>query len=152
MANATEVRDAHDRHANIEISYLLQKMEEYDGVVILTTNLRKNMDDAFMRRMHFTVGFPFPTEPYRCLIWQQIWPDAAPRQVDLDLNFMAHRFEIAGGNIRNIALTAAFLAADDGNEIGMFHLIRATQREYQKMGKVVSESEFGEYARHARRR
>jgi SpoVK/Ycf46/Vps4 family AAA+-type ATPase len=148
----TEVRDAHDRHANIEISYLLQRMEEYEGVVIMTTNLRKNMDDAFMRRMHFAVEFPFPNELYRQRIWRQIWPEATPRQVDLDLRFMAHHFEIAGGNIRNIAVAAAFLAADDGQEIGMFHLIRATQREYQKLGKVVNESEFGNYAGHMRRR
>ena len=144
----SEIRDSHDRYANIEISYLLQKMEEYEGVVILATNLRKNMDDAFVRRMHFTVEFPFPTENDRCRIWARIWPDDTPRSPDLDLGFMASRFEVAGGNIRNIALAAAFLAADDGGAVNMVHLTRATQREYQKMGKVVMGTDFGEYAEH----
>jgi SpoVK/Ycf46/Vps4 family AAA+-type ATPase len=139
----SEVRDSHDRYANIEISYLLQKMEEYDGVVILATNLRKNMDDAFVRRMHFTIEFPFPKEKDRRRIWERIWPEDTPLVEDIDLDFLASRFEIAGGNIRNIALSAAFMAADDGREVTMNHIIRSTQREYQKMGKVVMEGEFG---------
>ncbi len=143
----SEVRDSHDRYANIEVGYLLQKMEEYEGVVILATNLRKNMDDAFVRRMHCTVEFPFPTEQDRHRIWEAIWPDDTPRTSDLDLDFMARRFEMPGGNIRNIALAAAFLAAADGGAITMAHLIHATKREYQKMGKVVMEGEFGEYAK-----
>ena len=142
----SEVRDAHDRYANIEISYLLQKMEEYEGVVILATNLRKNMDDAFVRRIHATVEFPFPAEHDRRRIWDRIWPDVTPRSPDLDLDFMARRFEIAGGNIKNVALSAAFLAASDGRVVNMTHLVRAVQREYQKMGKVVVEGEFGPYA------
>jgi SpoVK/Ycf46/Vps4 family AAA+-type ATPase len=143
----SEVRDSHDRYANIEISYLLQKMEEYEGVVILATNLRKNMDDAFVRRMHFTVEFPFPGERERQRIWGRIWPENAPRCQDLDLGFMAHQFELAGGNIRNIALAAAFQAAADGGAVSMAHLVYATRREYQKMGKIIVDSEFGEYAR-----
>ncbi len=113
-------------------------MEEYEGVVILATNLRKNMDDAFIRRMHFSLEFPFPSKKERQRIWEQILPDATPKSPDLDLDFMASRFEIAGGNIRNIALAAAFLAADDSGAIAMNHLICATRREYQKMGKIVS--------------
>jgi SpoVK/Ycf46/Vps4 family AAA+-type ATPase len=147
----SEVRDSHDRYANIEISYLLQKMEEYDGVVILATNLQKNMDDAFVRRMHFTVEFPFPSAKDRRRIWEQIWPEDTPRSPDLDLDFAARRFEITGGNIRNIALASAFLAAANGEVVGMNHLVRATLREYQKMGKVVTEEEFGKYAGHVRR-
>jgi SpoVK/Ycf46/Vps4 family AAA+-type ATPase len=146
----SEIRDSHDRYANIEISYLLQKMEEYEGVAILATNLRKNMDDAFVRRMHYTVDFPLPRENDRRCIWEKIWPEETPRSSDLDLEFMARQFEIAGGNIRNIALAASFLAADDGASITMSHLIRATQREYQKMGKVVTEGEFGKYVRLAK--
>jgi SpoVK/Ycf46/Vps4 family AAA+-type ATPase len=142
----SEVRDSHDRYANIEISYLLQRMEEYDGIVILATNLRKNMDDAFVRRMHCTVDFPYPGGRERQMIWDRIWPDDIPRSPQLDLGFMAHRFELAGGNIRNIALAAAFLAADDGGVVAMPHLIHATRREYQKMGKVITDGEFGEYA------
>lgn len=143
----SEVRDSHDRYANIEISYLLQRMDEYRGVVILATNLRKNMDDAFVRRMHFSVDFPFPNKKDRLRIWEKIWPDTTPRSPNVNLDFMATRFEIAGGNIRNIALAAAFLAADEGGAISMNHLIWATRREYQKMGKIVAEGEFGEYAR-----
>ena len=138
----SEVRDAHDRYANIEIAYLLQKMDEYEGVVILATNLRKNMDDAFVRRVHFAVEFPFPAEADRRRIWEQIWPAKTPRSAELDLPLMARRFELAGGSIRNIAVAAAFLAADDGQEVTVDHLLRATKREYQKMGKVVAEHEF----------
>lgn len=148
----SEVRDSHDRYANIEISYLLQRMEEYDGVVILATNLHKNMDDAFVRRMHFTVEFPFPDARHRRRIWESIWPDATPRNPDLDLDFAARRFEIAGGNIRNVALAAAFLAAADGKSVDMSHLLHATQREYQKMGKVIAEGEFRKYAEQAQTR
>ena len=136
------VKDSHDRYANIEIGYLLQRMEEYDGVVILATNLRKNMDEAFVRRLQFTVEFPFPDEEDRRRIWRGVWPDDTPRDPALDIDFMARRFEIAGGSIRNIALAAAFLAADDGNVVTMSHLMHATKREFQKMGKVVTEGQF----------
>jgi MoxR-like ATPase len=141
----SEVRDSHDRYANIEISYLLQKMEEYDGVVILATNLASNMDEAFVRRMHFVVDFPIPEADYRLRIWQVHFPTAAPQGDDLDLEFMAQRFKIAGGNIRNIVLGSAFLAAEDGEPIRMKHLARAARRELQKMGRLVREVDFGEY-------
>jgi AAA+ superfamily predicted ATPase len=142
----SEVRDSHDRYANIEISYLLQRMEEYEGMAILATNLHKNMDEAFVRRMHFTVEFPFPDATHRRRIWEKLWPPETPCDHPLDLNFLAQRFEIAGGSIRNIVLAAAFLAADDGRVVTMEHLLQATQREYQKMGKVMIEGEFGKYA------
>jgi SpoVK/Ycf46/Vps4 family AAA+-type ATPase len=138
----TEVRDSHDRYANLEISYLLQKMEEYEGVVILATNLHKNMDDAFRRRMHFIIEFPFPDAPDRRRIWQNIWPANSPLAPELDFDFIAERVVVAGGNIRNIALAAAFLAAADGQTVTMPHLIKATQREYQKMGKLLTGKEF----------
>ena len=141
----SEVKDSHDRYANIETGYLLQRMEEYEGVVILATNLRKNMDEAFVRRLHFTVEFPFPNTDARHKIWRGIWPDDTPRDRALDFAFMARRFELSGGNIRNIALAAAFLAADNGNMVEMNHLLRATKREYQKMGKVISEGEFQQH-------
>jgi len=138
----SEVRDSHDRYANIETNYLLQKMEEHEGVVILATNFRKNMDEAFVRRLNFTVDFPFPDEHDRRRIWESIWPKETPRQMEIDLRGIAKRFEIAGGNIRNIALGAAFLAADNGGIVTMQHLLHATRREYQKMGKVVGHGEF----------
>jgi SpoVK/Ycf46/Vps4 family AAA+-type ATPase len=141
----SEVRDAHDRYANIEISYLLQRVEEYEGVVILATNRHGDMDEAFVRRLHFSIEFPFPAEGDRRRIWQGIWPSETPLDPDLDLDLIARRFEIAGGNIRNIAVAAAFLAADDGGTVTMSHLVRAIRREHQKMGKVVADDEFGGY-------
>jgi ATP-dependent 26S proteasome regulatory subunit len=111
--------------------------------VILATNLRKNMDDAFVRRIQFTVEFPFPGEGDRHRIWSGLWPAETPRSTEIDLGLLARRFEVSGGNIRNIVLAAAFIAAADGGTVTMSHLLRATQREYQKMGKVVREGEFG---------
>jgi SpoVK/Ycf46/Vps4 family AAA+-type ATPase len=142
----SEVKDAHDRYANIEISYLLQRMEAYEGVVILATNLRRNMDDAFVRRLAFAVTFPFPEEEDRLRIWKGVWPHQTPRADDLDLPFMARQFKLTGGNIKNIALAAAFLAAEEGGSIMMRHLIGATRRELQKMGKACVETDFGCYS------
>jgi AAA+ superfamily predicted ATPase len=137
----SEVRDSHDRYANIEISYLLQQMEAYDGLSILATNLRKNLDDAFVRRLAFAVPFPFPDEASRLRIWQQIWPREIPLAADVDMEALARQFKLSGGNIKNIALAAAFLAAEDGGAVTMAHLMHATRREHQKMGKLLSEVE-----------
>ncbi|MEB3294998.1 MAG: ATP-binding protein [Synechococcales bacterium] len=136
----SEVKDAHDRYANLEISYLLQKMEEYEGLAILTTNLRSNIDDAFVRRLRFIIEFPFPAEKQRYQIWQNIFPKLAPCSPDLDLSFLAHQFELTGANIRNIALTAAFLAAAGDSQIEMAHIMQAVRREYQKMGKILKDN------------
>ena len=141
----SEVRDSHDRYANIEINYLLQKMEEHEGIVILATNFRKNMDDAFTRRIHFSVDFPFPDEEYRLKIWRNIFPRETTRSKDIDYEFLAKRFNLSGGNIKNIALNAAFLAAEKSKKIGMEHIIQATKREFQKMGKLCAQSDFGKY-------
>jgi SpoVK/Ycf46/Vps4 family AAA+-type ATPase len=141
----SEVRDSHDRYANIEISYLLQKLDDYDGLIILATNLRKNMDDAFTRRMHFCIEFPLPEEADRYRIWQHIFPEKAPLGQDIDFVFLARQFVLTGGNIRNIALTAAFLAAQGGEQITMNNLIRAIKREYQKTGRLCTEGDFGQY-------
>ncbi len=143
----SEVKDAHDRYANIEVGYLLQKMEEYDGVVILSTNLRKNLDDAFIRRLHVAIDFPFPEDADRQRIWEHAFPADAPRATDLDLAFLARRFRIAGGNIRNVALFSAFLAAEDASVITMRHVVLALRREYQKLGKLITPADFGEYYR-----
>jgi SpoVK/Ycf46/Vps4 family AAA+-type ATPase len=146
----SEVKDAHDRYANIEVGYLLQKMEEYDGVVILATNLRNNLDDAFVRRLHIAIDFPFPEEADRLRIWRKVFPPAAPLADDVDLGFLAKQFKLAGGNIRNIALLAAYLAAENGAELGMAQLVRAVKREYQKIGKLVTEAEFGVWLKQVR--
>jgi SpoVK/Ycf46/Vps4 family AAA+-type ATPase len=129
------VRDSHDRYANIEISYLLQKMEQYEGVAILATNLGQNLDEAFIRRLAFTVNFPFPDEESRRRIWQGIWPKDISLSRDIDLAFLASQYKLSGGEIRNIALSAAFLATSNGGVMKMEHLLHAAQREYQKMGK-----------------
>lgn len=135
----SEVRDSHDRYANIEISYLLQRMEAYDGITILATNLRANLDEAFKRRLQFAVDFPFPEENDRLRIWQALFPQNAPHEADIDLALMARRFKLAGGNIRNILVNAAYLAAADGGRLGMAHLLHGAKRELQKMGRLVDE-------------
>jgi hypothetical protein len=134
------VKDAHDRYANLEISYLLQRMESYDGVTILATNLRSNLDEAFLRRLQFAVDIPFPDEKHRLQIWETLFPASVPRASDVDLVEMAKRFRLAGGNIRNILVSAAFLAAADGGTITMQHLLHGTRREFQKMGRLVMDT------------
>ena len=138
----SEVHDAHDRYANIETSYLLQRMDTYEGVVILASNFSRNMDEAFLRRIQFTIEFTLPDERERSVIWERIWPPELPRDADLDLPSIARRFELSGGSIRNIAVAAAFLAAADGTSVSRKHLLHATRREYQKIGKMVDESMF----------
>ncbi len=135
----SEVKDAHDRYANIEVSYLLQRMEAYDGVTILATNLRANLDDAFTRRLQFAIDFPFPEEADRLRIWQSLFPQDLPRGEELDFQFMARRFKLAGGNIRNIIVSAAFLAAADEGAVKMVHLLHGARRELQKMGRLVED-------------
>jgi SpoVK/Ycf46/Vps4 family AAA+-type ATPase len=142
----SEVHDSLDRYANIETSYLLQKMEQYEGVAILATNLRQNLDEAFMRRLQFIVEFPFPDEAHRRRIWQVLFPAQAPREEDIDFEFLARQFRLSGGNIKNIVLGAAFLAASNGGRIGMEQLIRATWREHQKMGRVLNTNDLGRYS------
>jgi hypothetical protein len=138
----SEVKDAHDRYANIEISYLLQRMEAYDGVTILATNLRANLDEAFTRRLQFAVDFPFPEEADRLRIWQTLFPPGVPRDAELDFGLLARRFKLAGGNIRNVIVSAAFLAAANGCQVTMKHLLHGTRRELQKMGRLVNEADM----------
>lgn len=137
----SEVKDAHDRYANIEIGFLLQKMEEYEGITILATNLRQNMDEAFVRRINIIVEFPFPEEEYRRRIWGVIFPREAPLGEDIDFGVLAREVKLPGGNIKNIALAAAFYAVEDGGIIRTTHLVRAVRREYQKMGRIWNETE-----------
>jgi hypothetical protein len=132
----TDISDAHDRYANIETSYLLQKMEAYEGVVILATNLRENMDDAFTRRIRFVVEFPFPDEASRLRIWQTHFPGEAPVSKEIDYGYLARELPVAGGNIKNIVLNSAFLAASDGGVIEMGHVLHGVRREFEKMGKL----------------
>ncbi len=143
----SEVRDSHDRYANMEVSYLLQRMEDYDGIVILASNLRQNMDEAFVRRLHLTVDFPFPDTASRLEIWRRTLPPQTPLAADVDLPALARRFRLSGGHIRNACVTAAFLAAAEPAVVSMRHLLAAVRREHQKMGKLlIAGGEGGEQA------
>jgi hypothetical protein len=136
----SEVKDSHDRYANIEVSYLLQRMEAYRGLAILTTNLKGALDPAFLRRLRFVVQFPFPDASQRAEIWRRIFPCETPTE-NLEIARLA-RLNIAGGNIRNIALAAAFLAADSNQPVRMSHLLRAARSEYDKLEKPLTETEI----------
>jgi SpoVK/Ycf46/Vps4 family AAA+-type ATPase len=138
----SEVSDSHDRYANIEVAYLLQRMELYPGAAILATNFRRNIDDAFIRRLDFVVDFPFPEADDRRKIWQLVLPQAAPVADDIDLDFLAIQFKLSGGAIRNCSLAAAFRAADENDEISMRHLVRAVAQEYGKQGRLTLEADF----------
>ncbi|HEY2437153.1 MAG TPA: ATP-binding protein, partial [Solirubrobacteraceae bacterium] len=138
----SEVSDSHDRYANIEVAYLLQRMEAYPGAVILATNFRRNIDDAFVRRLDFVIDFPFPEPEDRRRIWRLVLPAAAPLAADVDFEFLADRFKLSGGAIRNCSLAAAFRAADEGSEIEMRHLVRAVAQEYGKQGRLTLETDF----------
>ncbi|HWM09531.1 MAG TPA: ATP-binding protein [Solirubrobacteraceae bacterium] len=138
----SEVSDSHDRYANIEVAYLLQKMEGYPGAVILATNFRRNIDEAFVRRLDFVIDFPFPEADDRRRIWRLLLPPEAPLGEDIDLDFLATQFKLSGGAIRNCSLSAAFQAADDGGVIEMRHLVRAVAQEYGKQGRLTLEADF----------
>jgi SpoVK/Ycf46/Vps4 family AAA+-type ATPase len=133
------VHDAHDRYANLEVAYLLQKMEEYEGLAVLATNLRDNLDSAFARRLAFTVHFPFPDQASRRQIWGRVWPPQTPLADDIDLELLARELKVSGGSIRNIGLAAAFLAVGDGDRVAMRHVVHAARRECQKLGRQFPE-------------
>ena len=136
----SEVRDSHDRHANIEVSYLLQRMESYRGVSILTTNFKAAIDGAFLRRIRFLVNFPSADLAQRAEIWRKAIPAAAPVE-DLDFARLA-RLDVSGGNIHNIVLTAAFAAAAAGEPLRMRHVMDAAQMEFGKLERMLSEREL----------
>jgi len=142
----SEVKDAHDRYANIEVAYLLQKIENHDGIVILTTNLAKSIDQAFTRRMQFIIEFPRPDVAHREELWRGMFGEAAPLADDVDFNFLARQLENTGGDIKNMALDAALMAASSERKvIDMALLVRAAARQMMKQGKVPSAIEFKHY-------
>ena len=140
----SDVKDSHDRYANIEVSYLLQRMEAYQGLAILTTNLKSALDKAFQRRLRFTVNFPFPDATQRESIWRRIFPAKTPTQ-GLDHQKLA-QLNVAGGSIRNIAVNAAFAAAESRTPVQMAHLLQAARLEAQKIGRALSEAEIRGWA------
>ena len=138
----SDVSDSHDRYANLQTAYLLQRIEQHDGPVILATNMRGNIDDAFLRRMDAVVEFPFPQAEHRRRLWELLLPDEAPRGDDVELDFLAERFELSGGGIRNAAIAAAVLAAQAGVAIGMEQLVRGVAMEYAKLGRLTLAADF----------
>lgn len=154
FSKRSEVKDSHDKHANVETSYLLQRIEAYQGIVILATNFKRNLDEAFVRRLHFIIDFPFPDLRERAQIWQHIWPAEVKLSSKIDVNKLAEHLEIAGGNIRNVALQATFKAIDathcslDALEIDISHILYAAERELRKIGKIVNEEELSKKLSH----
>jgi SpoVK/Ycf46/Vps4 family AAA+-type ATPase len=137
----SEVKDSHDRYANLEVSYLLQRMEAYRGLAILTTNMRHAIDAAFLRRIRFIIEFPFPDAAHRARIWRGVFPVDTPT-AGLDPERLA-RLNVPGGIIRNIATHAAFLAADEAQPVRMAHLLEAARTEYGKLERPLSNAEAG---------
>ncbi|MGI6778020.1 MAG: AAA family ATPase [Acetivibrionales bacterium] len=142
----SEVKDSHDRYANIEVAYLLQQIEEHEGITIMATNYMKNIDEAFLRRINYIIHFPFPDEKARHIIWEKIFPENAPVSKNVDYGFLARKFEISGGNIKNIAISSAFQAASENSEITMNHIIKAAIHEQKKNNKVIIAEDLEEYA------
>ncbi|MEG0110567.1 MAG: ATP-binding protein, partial [Oscillospiraceae bacterium] len=141
----SEVNDAKDKYANTETSYILQRIEEYEGIVILATNYKKNIDEAFMRRIRYLVEFPLPSAATREEIWRGAFSSKIPLQ-DIDFAYLARQFELSGGSIKNIVLNASFLAAGDNSAVAMQHILLCVKRESLKMGRTMLAQDFGEYS------
>jgi SpoVK/Ycf46/Vps4 family AAA+-type ATPase len=137
----SEIKDSHDRYANIEINYLLQRMESYRGVAILATNMKSALDQAFVRRLRFIVDFPFPGVEERLAIWQHIFPAGTPLEQDFDFGRLA-RLNLAGGNIHNVAINAAFLAARHNSPVTMPLVLSAARDEFRKLERPAKDSDF----------
>ncbi|MGB8956740.1 MAG: ATP-binding protein [Tumebacillaceae bacterium] len=140
-----EVKDSHDKYANVETAYLLQKMEEYEGITILATNYQQNIDEAFMRRLNYVIKFPFPDAEHREQIWRGAFPTETPLAPDVDFPYLADKFPFAGGNIKNIVMSAAFMGAESGRSVGMRHVIRAVKHELEKNGKLLLKQELADF-------
>ncbi len=141
----SEVKDAQDKYANAETAYLLQKMEEYEGIVILATNYIQNFDEAFKRRIRFMIEFPLPDAERRLKIWSQVYPKETPVSEDVDFEFLAGQFELSGSSIKNIAVSAAFRAAAAGTEVEMGQILNCLREEMKKSGKNLQREDFGPY-------
>jgi len=136
FSKRTEVKSSIDRYANLEVNFLLQKVEQFEGITILTTNFEKSIDEAFKRRLNFRLFFPFPDATDRARLWQILLPNATPRSSDIDYKWLAERYELAGGNIKNAVLRAAFIAADRGTVVDHECLEQAAELEYEEIGKL----------------
>ena len=145
FSKRTEVRDSNDKYSNMEAAYMLQKMESFEGIAVLSTNFLNNFDEAFKRRMKFIIDFPFPAAADRLEIWKKVFPQKLPLSEEVDFPYLAGRFELSGSNIKNAALHGSFLAAQEGCPVTMRHLIMAVRNEYDKIGKILQREELGEY-------
>jgi hypothetical protein len=145
FAKRSEVRGANDRYANVEVAYLLQRMERFDGLALLSTNLRSNIDEAFVRRLDAVVEFPMPDAALRRSLWERSLTPAVPRADDLDLEYLATSFAVSGGNIHSVCLSAAYASAESGQPVTMTDVVRCLAREYRKLGRLCTEAEFGKY-------
>lgn len=144
FASRTEVRSSNDRYANLEVNYLLQRLEAYEGIAILTTNFSQNIDEAFMRRIRYSIAFPMPEAEERAELWRRLLPERAPVSDDIDYHNLGERFELSGGHIRNAILRAAVRAAEQGSPIDEGLLGRAAVRECREMGVLVHDHFYGE--------
>jgi SpoVK/Ycf46/Vps4 family AAA+-type ATPase len=144
FSKRTEVKDAHDRYANLSVAYLLQRIETYEGLVVLATNLAGNMDDAFSRRLRHIVHFPLPDLRMRRQLWARVFPEQTPLAPDLDLEALAARFELTGGSIRNVALASAYLAAAEDLPVCQRHALQAVAVELEKLGRPPTRDDFGD--------
>jgi len=136
FAKRTEVRSSVDRYANLEVNYLLQRLDSFEGIAILTTNFGTAIDNAFRRRLSFRLTFPFPDDESRELLWKAHLPDGMPRAGEFDFADLARRFRMSGGYIRNASLRAAFIAAEEGVPLTQEHLERAIRAEFREIGKL----------------
>ncbi len=146
LGKRTEVKDSHDKNANLETAYLLQKMEEYDGITVMTTNYKENIDSAFFRRISYVIHFSLPDAAARKSIWKGIFPPETPLDGDIDFAYLSRQLEISGGSIKNIAVAAAFMAARGGEAVAMRHIVRAVRFEMAKQGKIMRREDYGEYS------
>lgn len=143
FAKRSEVKDSHDKNANAETAHLLQKLEDYEGITILCTNFINNIDDAFKRRIKFMVNFSFPEAEVRLKLWNTILPKQVPLEEEIDFEFFAEKFELAGSNIKEILTNAAYIAAGQGTGLKNQHIVEAVKLNYAKYGKVLNDSDFG---------
>jgi SpoVK/Ycf46/Vps4 family AAA+-type ATPase len=145
FAKRTEVKDSKDKYANMETAYILQKMEEHDGVVILASNHINNFDEAFQRRMQYIINIPLPGAQQRLQLWKSVFPEDAPMEEGIDFEFLAKQFELSGSRIKSIAIGAAYYAAEEQCPIGAIHIIRALQADMMKSRRMLSAAELGPY-------
>ncbi len=142
----SEIKDSHDKYANVETSFLLQRLESFDGIVLMSTNLLQNIDEAFMRRINYIINFPFPDPQRRLILWKKNFPEKMPLDDGIDFEYLANQFELSGAAIKSAVMSAAFLAAEEGTPVNMSHILRAVKKQLTKQGKLLLKTDFGKYS------